>query len=125
MTTNMYAAFLVITIGMALGRLITEQSRRTLSSEQKLAVLEMLAPIRKYALVYLVLFVLLIYRRPLSWLIWGFAVTIVAGYTVKWVRIRRVQVPVEYLKGNTLETCIAISGTIAFVLLAFLMPPGA
>jgi hypothetical protein len=122
--SNMYFAFLAVSVSMALGRFLTERSRRTLSSEQKLEIMEILEPLRKYWLVYMVAFVFFIYKRSLPWLIWGFAVTIFAAYAAKWILIRRVKALQAYFTGNTIETCIALTGTLAFLLMATLMPPG-
>lgn len=125
MNTNMFAAYLTIAVAMLLGRLVTERSRRTLSPEQKLNILERLSPIRNYGLVALIVFILVAYKRPVSWLVWSFATIVTGGYFAKWILIRRAAATDVYRKGNTVETCVAFVGVIAFVIIAFCIPPGA
>jgi hypothetical protein len=124
MSTNMFAAFLTIAVTMMLGRMVTERSRRTLSPEQKLDLLERLSPLRKYGLVPLIAYILVVYKKPLSWSIWSFAAIIFTMYLSKWILIRRASVTDAYRIGITMETCIAFAGAVAFVIIAFCVPPG-
>jgi hydrogenase-4 membrane subunit HyfE len=119
MNNNMLAAYLAIAAAVTLGRLVTERGRRSLSSEQKLDLLDRFSPLRKYAMIPMIVFILVVYKRPFSWLIWGFAAIVVATYCLRWILIRRVPVTDIYLRGSTVELCIAFAGAVAFVLIAF------
>jgi hypothetical protein len=124
MNTNIFLAFLALISAMALGGWVKQRSRRTLSPEQKLVLMERLSPIKKYVPIALIPLLFLAYKSRLSWTLGGFAGVVLVIQAMRWILIRRISVTSAYFRASVFETSAVVVGDIAFVLLAFFMPPG-
>jgi hypothetical protein len=122
MATHMFVAFAALFAAMALGMFVTDKARRTLTPEQKAALLDTLHPLRKVAMIPVIAFAVVIYLRPiLTWLVWGGALCFASIYMLKAVAVRRSSAPDIYRGACATEAYFVLAG-ILFFLAAGLWP---
>jgi hypothetical protein len=106
-------AVVVLLVAIVISRFISEAALKTLSSDQKAALLDAFAPIRKYGLLALIVIVVGSYRNA-GLFGAGILVYILGTLGVGYYRIRNIDVPPSYLRSLALSAAVSIAGLAAF-----------
>jgi hypothetical protein len=114
----MLTAFVILFSAYIVAALLRENGRKTLSSEQKVALGDRLSVVRKFGAIPVLAIAIATYGRPLRYLIWGVAICFAALQLTQLVIVNRTLKGGPYVRNSRLEFGLVAVALVAFVLIA-------
>lgn len=114
---NRFAFPLAVLFGaIIVSRLVKETALKVLTTEQKGRLIEELSPVRKYGFLAMVTFIFLAYKaqaRPSIWML-GVLIYVTLTHHFTSRQIKKLSLPDNYLKADTLSSCIFLAGILVY-----------
>ena len=118
MTDTFYLAVVVLLIGVVANRFIAEYALKLLTAEKKVELLDAFSAQRKFGLLIVVVLIVATFREPFAMAL-GLTGYFVSSQIWTYIRLRRLQLPVAYIRRFLVAALVLFVAIVAFVVLQF------
>ena len=114
MQNSLILAFIALIVPVFIGQLLTENAMKNLDVEEKSALLDSTSGIRKYSLIVLIAFILVIAAFP-EQRIPIVAIYVAIMYWFYWKRVSSASLPKPYMRAYIASMILGVVGIILFL----------